>query len=101
MRPIMAVIGYVRVSTDNQTVDNQKLTIHEYANKNKLTIDRWVESRASSRKSLKERKIDELLRKLKENDILIVAELSRLGRSVGQIAILVDKLIKTRLGYFA
>lgn len=87
-------IGYIRVSTDQQTTENQKLAILEYANANNMTVDEWVEIEVSSRKSTKQRKVDELLSKVKTGDTIIVSELSRLGRSVGQIATLVDALIK-------
>jgi DNA invertase Pin-like site-specific DNA recombinase len=93
----MATLGYVRVSTDHQNTENQKLAILEYSNAKHLKIDKWIESTASSRKSPKERKIDELVSQLKEGDTVIVAELSRLGRSVGQIAMLVDELLKKKI----
>ena len=93
----MVTWGYVRVSTDHQNTENQKLAILEYANGKHLRIDHWIETKTSSRKSPKERRIDELVDQLKEDDLLIVAELSRLGRSVGQIAILVDELVKKKV----
>jgi len=93
----MATWGYVRVSTDHQNNDNQKLAILQYANQKHLKINQWIDSKASSRKSTKERRIDELLSQLEEADVIIVAELSRLGRSVGQIAILMDELIKKKV----
>jgi DNA invertase Pin-like site-specific DNA recombinase len=93
----MATVGYLRVSTDQQNTENQKLAILEYANKKRIKIDNWVASKASSRKSPKERKIDELLNQLREGDTLIVAELSRLGRTVGQIAMLVDELLRKKV----
>jgi DNA invertase Pin-like site-specific DNA recombinase len=58
-------------------------------------VDEWIEVKASTRKSAEKRKLDELKETLKKGDTLIVAELSRLGRSVGQIAILVDSLINS------
>ncbi len=91
----MSVWGYVRVSSDTQTNENQKLAILEYANSNKMTVDNWIETKVSSRKSKKERKIDELLERVIKGDTLIVSELSRLGRSVGQIAMIINALIKT------
>lgn len=93
----MSVIGYVRVSTDQQTTQNQKLAILEYANGKGLSVTNWIESQKSSRKSSSERRIDELLECLAPNDTLIVSELSRLGRSVGQIAMLVDELIQKKI----
>jgi DNA invertase Pin-like site-specific DNA recombinase len=93
----MTVYGYIRVSTDQQNTENQKLAILDYANKNNFNVDEWIKSNASSRKSIKERKIDYLLNQVKKDDTIIVAELSRLARSVGQIAILVDALIKKKV----
>ena len=93
----MAAWGYVRVSTDQQRTETQKLAILEYANKQNEKIDNWVEVKASSRKSSTERRIDELLEKLQKGDRLIVAELSRLGRTVGQIAMLIDELLNNKV----
>jgi DNA invertase Pin-like site-specific DNA recombinase len=90
----MATVGYIRVSTDKQTTDNQKLAILTYANDHlQGGVDKWIEVTASSRKSAERRKLGDLQRALKAGDTLVVAELSRLGRSVGQIAILVDGLV--------
>ncbi|MBW2644380.1 MAG: recombinase family protein [Deltaproteobacteria bacterium] len=93
----MSVWGYMRVSADSQSTENQKLVISEYANKKGLTIDNFIEVKMSLTRSTKERKIDELLDQIQEGDFLIVAELSRLGGSVGQIAILIDQLIKRKV----
>ncbi len=88
----MATWGYLRVSTNHQKTENQRLAILEYANKNKATIDHWIEVKASTRKAAKVRRLDELS-DLQKGDALVTAEMSRLGRSVGQIAILVDELL--------
>lgn len=92
-----SIWGYARVSTEQQNTENQKLAILEYANQKHLKINNWIETKTSSRKSTKERRIDELLSQLQEGDSIIVAELSRLGRSVGQIAMLVDELLKKKV----
>jgi len=89
------VVGYARVSTMEQDLKNQRYEILNYASKNDLQITSWVEAKVSSRKATKERLIDTLLEKLKEGDTLIVAELSRLGRSVGQVAIIANTLIES------
>ncbi len=89
------VVGYCRVSTEEQELKNQRLEILEYASRHDLKITAWIEKKVSSRKSAKERLIDVLLERLKQGDTLIVAELSRLGRSVGQIAIIVNTLVET------
>ncbi len=70
----MAVIGYIWVSSNKQTLDHQRFEIEEYARKHELTVDDWVEEKISSRKALKNRKLGELLENLQENDILISSQ---------------------------
>ncbi len=81
----MAVIGYIRVSTDKQTYKHQRFEIEEYAKNQGLKIDDWIEETISSRKALKNRKLGTLLENLGENDILITCEISRLGRSLLEV----------------
>ena len=81
----MAVIGYIRVSTDKQTYKHQRFEIEEYAKNQGLKIDDWIEETISSKKALKNRKLGALLEKLQENDILITCEISRLGRSLLEV----------------
>jgi len=88
------VFGYIRVSTDKQTVENQELAILKYAASQKMRVDEWYKVEMSSRKTTKQRRIDELLQALGKDDTLMVAELSRLARSVGQIALIVEKLLE-------
>ena len=87
-------IAYVRVSTTKQDVENQELAIHRYADEHDLKVNEWFRLEASSRKSTKERRIDELLDILQQGDTLIVSELSRLGRSLSQIVMIIDELLK-------
>src|SRR5574344_924680 len=81
----MAVIGYIRVSSNKQTLEHQRFEIEQYAKKHKLKVDDWVEEKISSRKALKNRKLGALLDNLQENDILISCEISRLGRSLLEV----------------
>lgn len=76
------IYGYVRVSTQDQNVESQKNSISRYCIEQKLMVDEWIELEMSSRKSTAMRRIDELLDKLSPDDIVIVSELSRLGRSI-------------------
>lgn len=97
----MKTTAYLRVSTDKQDLNNQKLEILEYAQKHDLKVDDYIEVEISSRKTTKQRRIDELLFSLNEGDLLIVSELSRLGRSVGQVVTFVDELIKRKIRLIA
>ena len=94
-------VAYLRVSTEEQDLNNQKLELHEYARRNDITIDDSFEIEISTRKLPQARRIDELMANLKNGDLLIVSELSRLGRSVGQIIRIIDTLIKNGVRFVA
>lgn len=79
------IYGYIRVSSDKQTVENQRFEINEFIKKNDLQINRWVHEVISGTKNFEERKLGKLLKKLKKDDILLCSELSRLGRNLLQI----------------
>lgn len=91
------IYSYIRVSTNQQSVKVQIDEIQRYCDLNHLTIDESIEVEISSRKDSRERKIDELLSKLKDDDILIVTELCRLGRNTGEVITLIDTLIKMKV----
>jgi len=97
----MKNIAYLRVSTSGQELNNQRLAILDYAQKNNLQINKFVESYSSSRKSIKERNLDQLFSNIHSGDLVLVSELSRLGRSVGQIIQLIDELIKLKVRFLA
>ena len=90
-------IAYLRVSTDSQDTNNQLLAINYYANINKISITEHIEITISSRKSVEARGLDDLLLKLKAGDLLIVSELSRLGRSIKEISSFIDILINKKI----
>lgn len=77
--------GYIRVSTDRQTTQNQKFEIKNYAKERSILIDEWIEETISATKKLEQRKFGHLLNKMKKGDMLIVSELSRMGRNLMQI----------------
>jgi DNA invertase Pin-like site-specific DNA recombinase len=95
------VVAYLRISTGQQDNNAQRLELHEYARKNDIKIDEFIEIEVSSRKSTQARRIDEMLQNLESGDLLLVSELSRLGRSVGQIIQIVDTLIKQQVRFVA
>lgn len=94
----MPIIAYLRVSTEGQDTKNQKLEILSWANKEGHQIADWMEREISSRRSAKERGLDELEARLTTGDILVVSELSRLGRSVGEVVQTVDRLAAAGVG---
>jgi putative DNA-invertase from lambdoid prophage Rac len=80
----MKTFAYLRVSTSKQDLETQRHEILQYCDRHSLSVDDWLEIEISSRKTMKERRIDELLGKLKRGDSVIVSELSRIGRSISQ-----------------
>ena len=79
------IYGYIRVSTDKQTTENQRFEIRQFAEKNGIIINRWFEETISGATDFRQRKLGKLLKKLTKNDILIASEISRLGRNMLQV----------------
>jgi len=89
------------VSTDDQDVSKQRHEILEYAHQNKMTIDEFIMITVSSRKTAKDRRIEELMKKLVTGDTLIISELSRLGRSIPEVIGLVNCLVERNIRLIA
>lgn len=87
-------LAYLRTSTDKQDINHQKVEILEYARRERIHIDDFIAISISSKRERRARRIDELLQKLNDGDRLIVTELSRLGRSTGEVIDLIDELVK-------
>ncbi|MCR9287486.1 MAG: recombinase family protein [Bacteroidetes bacterium] len=94
-RAKMSVIAYSRISTDQQDLEKQKHLLLQYAQKQGWLINEFIEVSISSRKNTKQRKIDELLEKLQPGDVLLVAELSRLGRNMLETLNIINTLSQT------
>lgn len=79
------IYGYIRVSSDKQTVENQRFEIKQFTLKNDLQIDGWIEETISGTKNYDKRKLGKLLNNVKKDDVIICSELSRLGRNLFMI----------------
>jgi len=90
-------IAYLRTSTDKQDLSHQKLEILEFARRHGLHVDEYVEITISSQKTSKQRRIDELVQMLNKTDVLIVTELSRLGRSTAEVIAIVNALVERNI----
>ena len=88
----MSVIGYIRVSSDKQDLQKQEHLLLRYAQQHDLQIDEFINIEISSRKGTKERRIDELLDRLNDGDVLLAAELSRLGRNMFEVINIINQL---------
>ena len=94
-------VACLRVSTGSQDLATQKLAILDFTQKRRFTVDAFIESRISSRKSPIERRIEEMLGTLQSGDRLLVSELSRLGRSLSQVLQIVATLIERKIRFIA
>ena len=79
------IYGYIRVSSDKQTVENQRYEINNFCQREQLHIDGWIEETISGTKNYDKRELGRLLKKVQKDDLIICAELSRLGRSLFMI----------------
>lgn len=79
------VYGYIRVSSDRQTVENQRFEIINWCKNKNIKVDGWIEESISGTKDYDKRKLGKLLKKIKKDDLIICSELSRLGRNLFMI----------------
>lgn len=79
------IYGYIRVSTDKQTVENQRFEIRQFCEKNQLAVEKWIEETISGTKIPEKRRLGSLLNDIRPGDLIICSELSRLGRSLFMI----------------
>lgn len=77
--------GYIRVSSDKQTVENQRFEINNFCVREKISIDGWIEETISGTKAYTKRQLGNLLKRIQKDDLIICAELSRLGRNLFMI----------------
>lgn len=76
------IYGYIRVSTDKQTVENQRYEINHFCERQEIVVNKWIQETISGAKNVDDRKLGKLLKKMKKEDVLICSELSRLGRNL-------------------
>lgn len=86
--------GYIRVSTDKQTVENQRFEIEKFCESKNIVISHWIEETESGATPVEKRKLGAQMKKLKRGDVLICTELSRLGRSLFMVMTLLDSCLK-------
>ena len=94
------IYAYIRVSTDRQSVENQKYEILKFADEKKLQVNTWVEETVSGTKKVKNRKLGNLLNQMETKDILIVSEISRLGRSLMEVMSILHDCMEQNIKVF-
>jgi DNA invertase Pin-like site-specific DNA recombinase len=85
--------GYIRVSSDKQTVENQRFEIERFCLENDLKIEQWIEETNSGSKIPEKRLLGPLLAGVQKGDLIICSELSRLGRSLFMIMSILNHLM--------
>ena len=90
----MAVVAYLRVSTERQVLENQREEIIRFAERNGMSIDKWYTETVSGSVSSKERKLSGVLDRMRPGDSLIVTEISRLSRTLLEIMTILNSCIK-------
>ena len=94
------IFAYIRISSDKQTVENQKFKILKFADKKKLHINEWIEETISGTKRVEDRKLGKLLKRMKKGDTLIVSELSRLGRNLMEVMSILHDCMERNIKVF-
>ena len=79
------IYGYIRVSSDKQTVENQRFEINNFCSTKNIKINSWIEETISGTQKYTKRQLGILLKRVRKDDIIICSELSRLGRNLFMI----------------
>lgn len=88
------IYAYIRVSSDKQTVENQRFEISKFLAKKNIRINEWIEETVSGTVSPKERNLGKLIEKAKKGDLIICSEISRLGRNMLMIMSVLNILME-------
>jgi DNA invertase Pin-like site-specific DNA recombinase len=94
------IYAYVRISKDKQTTENQRFEILKFADEKRLQIDEWVDETVTGVKKARLRKLGPLLERMKADDVLIVSEISRLGRSLMEVMSILYQLMEKDVKVF-
>lgn len=85
------IYGYIRVSTEKQSVETQKHEITKYCYNNGITVDYWIEESISGAIKPNARLLGKLiLSRIRKGDLILVTEISRLGRNVYMVMSIIN-----------
>lgn len=93
----MTNFAYLRVSTDQQDLQNQKFGILDYCNKNQIGDIKFIEDKTSGKISWQERTIGKIIESAKAGDVILASEVSRLGRSALQVLEILELAVKKEI----
>jgi DNA invertase Pin-like site-specific DNA recombinase len=89
----MTIRAYIRVSTDRQTIENQRYEILKFSNLKQIVVNEWIEETESGTVKIKDRLLGQLINKLQKGDTLIVSEISRLGRKLLDVMSILNEIM--------
>ena len=90
------IYGYLRVSSDEQDVNSQKQGVVKFAEAREWKIDEYItDEGVSGGKDPDKRNLGPLLKRLQKDDIVIAAEISRLGRDLYMVMDILHFCMKT------
>ena len=85
------VIAYIRVSTQEQSYQGQRYEIETWCRQNGISVDKWVEEKVSGMRNVQVRTLGKVIGKMKEGDLLVCTELSRLGRNMMMVMSILNR----------
>ena len=88
------IYGYIRISTDKQTIENQRFEITKFCTEKNLQVDKWISETISGTKEVDKRRLGKLLKGVREGDIIICSEISRLGRTLFMIMSILNRCME-------
>ena len=88
------IYGYIRISTDKQTIENQRFEITKFCTEKNLQVDKWISETISGTKEVDKRRLGKLLKGVRPGDIIICSEISRLGRSLFMIMSVLNRCME-------
>jgi len=94
------IYAYVRISKDKQKTENQRYVTLKFADEKRLQIDEWIDETVTGVKNARLRKLGPLLERIKANNVLIVSEISRLGRSLMEAMSILYQLMEKDVKVF-
>lgn len=90
------IYGYIRVSTEKQTVEVQRYEINRYCSEQGIEVDAWIEESISGAIKPSARLLGKLiLDRIKKGDLILVTEISRLGRNVYMVMSIINHCMLT------
>ena len=95
------IYAYIRVSSDKQTVENQRFELLKYADNKNLKINHWIEETVSGTKKVSQRELGRFITEMQDDDILIVTELSRLGRNLMEVMSILNSCMEKNTKVFS